>query len=155
MATFDKERPQKPRHEAVSTLNWQKKDIMAFFKFLHKKVSQLHKKASAHFFYNFWGFNLKKSWGKASKCRKNISYSKKLFSAEIWKMPGCHFCTNVMLKQSHVQASRASPGQKWPDLRVFISKTFQGLHFLFSGPLRLTIYIYLLVKQIWWKAQCE
>ena len=36
-----------------------------------------------------------------------FSYSEKLFSAEIWKMPGCHFWANVMLKRPHVRASRS------------------------------------------------
>ena len=36
-ATFEQERP---GHEAVSTLHWPKYDILAFFKFLQKKVSR-------------------------------------------------------------------------------------------------------------------
>ena len=35
-ATFEQERP---GHEAVSTLHWPKNEILAFFKFLQKKVS--------------------------------------------------------------------------------------------------------------------
>ena len=81
---------------------------------------------------------------------------KKLFFAEVWKMPECHFWADVMLRQPHVRASRASPAQKWPGLRVVYSKTFM-LHFLFSGPLRLSIYIWAICQ---WnkfdgKTQCE
>ena len=38
-----------PGHEAVSTLHRPKNDILAFFKFLQKKVSRLDKKAPALF----------------------------------------------------------------------------------------------------------
>ena len=61
--------------------------------------------------------------------------TRKLFSAEILKMAECHFWSDVMLRQSHVRASRASPAQKLQGLRVVCSKTFSGLHFLFSGYL--------------------
>ena len=40
-----------------------------------------------------------------------------------------------MLRQSRAWASRASPAQKSQGLRVVSFKIFQGLHFLFSGPL--------------------
>ena len=46
----------------------------------------------------------------------------KLFSADIWKMLECHFWANVMLRQSHFQASRISPAQKPQVLRVVCSK---------------------------------
>ena len=49
-ATFEQERPQKPGSETVSTLHQPKNDIPTFFKFLQKKVSQLVKKAQAHFY---------------------------------------------------------------------------------------------------------
>ena len=49
-ATFEQERPQKPGSETVSTLHRPKNDIPTFFKFLQKKVSQLVKKAPAHFY---------------------------------------------------------------------------------------------------------
>ena len=48
-ATFEQERPQRPGHEAVSTLHRPENDTLAFFKFLQKKVSRLDKKAPAHF----------------------------------------------------------------------------------------------------------
>ena len=48
-ATFEQERPQRPRGETVvSTLHWSKNDIMSFFNFLQKKVSRLDKKVPAH-----------------------------------------------------------------------------------------------------------
>ena len=49
-AVFEQERPQKPEHGTISTLHWLKNDILPFFKFLQKKVSQLVKKAQAHFY---------------------------------------------------------------------------------------------------------
>ena len=59
----------------------------------------------------------------------------KLFSAEILRMADCHFWTDVMLRQSRVQASRASPAQKSQGLRVVYSKNFSRATFLFSGSL--------------------
>ena len=50
------------------------------------------------------------------------------------KMTESHFWTNVMLRQPHVQASRASPAQKSQDLRVVYSKKlFKGQFFCFLG----------------------
>ena len=88
MATFDKERPQKPRHEAVSTLHWHKNDILTFFKFLQKKVSLLDKKASANFFYNFWGCNLKNHGAKPLSAEKIFSHAEMVFCY--------HNCSNVL-----------------------------------------------------------
>ena len=53
----------------------------------------------------------------------------KLFSAEIWKMAKCHFWANVMLRQSRLRASRASPAQKSQGLRVVCSKNFSRATF--------------------------
>ena len=39
-------------------------------------------------------------------------------------MAECHFWANVMLRQSHVRASRNSPAQKSQGLRVVCSKNF-------------------------------
>ena len=47
---FEQERPQKPGTGTISTLHWLKNDILSLFKFLQKKVSQLVKKAPAHFY---------------------------------------------------------------------------------------------------------
>ena len=41
-------------------------------------------------------------------------------------MAECHFWANVMMRQSHVWASRASPAQKLQGLRVVYSKDFSG-----------------------------
>ena len=58
-----------------------------------------------------------------------LSYqARKLFSAEIQKMTDCHFLANVMLRQPHVWASRASPGQKW---LVLFQNFFKGNFFCF------------------------
>ena len=76
----------------------------------------------------------------------------KLFSAEIWKMSECHFRANVMLRQSHLRASMASPAQKSMGLRVILSKNFSRATFLLSGSHLVNIYLsYLPMKQIWWK----
>ena len=48
----------------------------------------------------------------------------------------CHFWANVMLRQSHVQVSRASPAQKSQGLRVVCSKNFsRATFFCFLGHL--------------------
>ena len=56
----------------------------------------------------------------------------KLLSAEIWKTFECHFSANVMLRQSRLLASRASPAQKLQGLRVVCSKNFSRATFFFS-----------------------
>ena len=45
------------------------------------------------------------------------------------KFEECHFWANVMLRQSHVRASRASPSQKSQGLRVVCSKNFSRATF--------------------------
>ena len=95
-------------------------------------------------------FNLQ-SFGKASrfnKCRRFLSSSWESFSVWFWKMAKFHFWANVMLRQPHIQASRASPAQKLQGVEdCSIPKTFQGLHFLFSRDLNMFL-SYLPVKQI-------
>ena len=78
----------------------------------------------------------------------------KLFSAEIWKMLECHFWTHVMLRQSRLRASRASPAQKLQDLRVLYSKNFsRATFFVFWVTYLVDIYLNKIpVKQIWWKS---
>jgi hypothetical protein len=78
----------------------------------------------------------------------------KLFFAEIWKMLECHFWANVMLRQSRLQASRASPAQKSQGFRVVCFKNFsRATFFVFWPTLMVDIYLsYLPVKQIWWKS---
>ena len=44
-------------------------------------------------------------------------------------MPKCHFWADVMLRQSRVQASRASPAQKLPGLRVVCFKNLSRATF--------------------------
>ena len=78
----------------------------------------------------------------------------KLFSAEIWKMLECHFWANVMLRQSRLWASRASPAQKLQDLRVVYSKNFsRATFFVFWVTYLVDIYLNKIpMKQIWWKS---
>ena len=69
-------------------------------------------------------------------------------------MTECHFWANLMLIQSRVQASRASPAQKSQGLRVVYSKKIsRATFFVFWVTLLVDIYLsYLPVKQIWWKS---
>ena len=78
----------------------------------------------------------------------------KLFSSEIWKMSECHFWSNVMLRQSRIRASRASPAQKSRGLRVIYSKNFsRAILFAFWGTHLVDKFLsYLPVKQIWRKS---
>ena len=49
-------------------------------------------------------------------------------------MTDCHFLANVMLRQTRVQASRASPAQKLRGLMVLlIQKLFKGYIFCLLG----------------------
>ena len=67
------------------------------------------------------------------KCEGTFLWSQETFSAESW-MTECHFWTNVMLRQPHVQASRASPAQKSKGLKVVYSKNFsRATLFVFWG----------------------
>ena len=78
----------------------------------------------------------------------------KLFSADIWKMLECHFWANVMLRQSRLRTSRASPAQKSQGLRVVCSKNFsRATFFVFWSTQMVDIYLsYLPMKKIWWKS---
>ena len=60
------------------------------------------------------------------------------------------FWVNVMLRQSRLRASRASPAQKLQDLRVVLSKNFsRATFFVFWVTYLVDIYLsYLPVKQI-------
>ena len=80
--------------------------------------------------------------------------ARKLFSAEIWKMAECHFWADVMLRQSHLRASRASPAQKSQGLRVVCSKNFSRATFFVFWVTQLEDkYVNNLpVKQIWRKS---
>ena len=79
-----------------------------------------------------------------------------LFSAEICKMSKCHFWAHVMLRQSRLWASRASPAQKLQGLRVVCSKNFsRATFFVFWSTQMVDIYLsYQPVKQILYKAKC-
>ena len=74
-----------------------------------------------------------------SKLYKNVQepfcQARNLFSAEIGKMAECHIWANLMLRQSRLWASRASPAQKSQGLSVVCSKNFSRATFLFFGSL--------------------
>ena len=69
-------------------------------------------------------------------------------------MAECHFWTNVMLRQSRVLASRASPAQKLQDLRLVCSKNFsRAIFFVFWVSQLVDMFLNNLpVKQIWRKS---
>ena len=66
------------------------------------------------------------------------------------KNVGCHFRANVMLRQSRIRASRASPAQKSRGLRVVLfQKLFQGYIFVFWGTYLVDVFLNnMLMKQI-------
>ena len=68
-----------------------------------------------------------------------------------------NFWANVLLRQSRVWASRASPAQKSQVLRVVYSKNFSRTTFLFSRSLiwRIAIWTICLWNKFEEKAQCE
>ena len=80
--------------------------------------------------------------------------TRKLFSAEIWKMTKYHFWANVMLSQCRVQASRTSPAQKSRGLRLVYSKNFsRRIFFVFWRTHLVNMFMSSLpVKQIWRKS---
>ena len=69
----------------------------------------------------------------APKLYKNLEepfcQAGKLFSAKIWKLASCHFWAIVMLRQSRLRATRASPAKRLQGLRVVSSKNFSGAPF--------------------------
>ena len=112
--------------------HWPKNEILPLSKFLQTKVFWLDNKATAHF-YTTLGVAIYKNHvarplHSFNKCRKSLQVWK-VFSAEIWKMSECHFWADVMLRQSRLWASRASPAQKSQDLRVVCSKNVSGATF--------------------------
>ena len=144
-ATFEQERPQNSRHETVSTLHWSKNDILAFFKFLEKKVFRLDKKAPAHFYTILGVVICKKHMARPLysfiKCRKSLLSSLETFFCRNLKNVGMSF-----LGQCNVET--VSPpgfqGLSCSKVQGFEGGLFQNFHatfFLFSGPLRLSIYI--------------
>ena len=87
-------------------------------------------------------------------CRSFIAKPENFFSAEIKKMAECHSWAEVMLSQSCVWASRASPAQKLQGLRVDYSKKFSRATFFVFWQTHLVdrFLSYLPVKQIWRKS---
>ena len=122
----------------VSTLHWSTNDILSFSNFLQKKFPGLTKKF-LHFFFTTLEVVIWKS--RVAKAVDLFNKGEKIFR-QARKLTEFYFWANVMLRQSHVWASRVTPAQKSQGLRVFFSKTFQGLHFLFSGSLIWSIYIW-------------
>ena len=79
-----------------------------------------------------------------------------LFSSEIWKMLECHFWANVMLRQSCLWASRATPAQKSQSLRVVCSKNFsRATFFVFWVTWWIAIWVICPWNKFEEKAQCE
>ena len=139
-ATFEQERPQKPRGKTVSTLHWPKNDILTFFKFLQKKVSRLDKKAPAHF-YTILGLIICKNHVARpllsfNKCRKSLLLSLETF-----------FCRNLknvrmsFLGQCNVATVSPPDFQGLSCSKVagfqggFLQKNFKGYIFCFLGHL--------------------
>ena len=125
------------------------------FQISAEKSFQAWQKGSCTFLYNFGGCDLQKDLYVHSIGAGNPFYQAwKLFSAEIWKISECHFWADVMLRQSRLRASRASPAQKLQDLRVVLSKNFsRATFFVFWVTYLVDIYLsYLPMKQIWWKS---
>ena len=89
-----------------------------------------------------------------NKCRKSLLSSLEFFFCRNLKNFGISFWANVMLRQSRLQASRASPAQKSRGLRVVLSKKFsRTTFFVFWVTYLVDIYLsYLPMKQIWWKS---
>jgi hypothetical protein len=104
------------------------------FQISAEKSFQAWQKGSSTILYNFKGLHFANiMWQDLyihSISTGNPFYQAwKLFSAEIWKMSERHFLADVMLRQSRLQASRASPAQKWQDLRVVLSRNFSRVTF--------------------------
>ena len=153
-AVFEQERPQKPRHGTVSSLHRPKNDILPFFKFLQKKVSQLDKKTPAHF-YPTLGVVICKNHvvrplHSFNKCRKFLLSSLETFFCRNLENVGMSFWADVMLRRSHVWASRASPAQKPQGLRVVCFKKFSMATFFLFWVTQLvdSFLSYLPVKRI-------
>ena len=122
-STFEQERPLMPGHDTVSTLHWPKMTIWHFSNFCRKKVSWLDKKSSCTFCIVLEVLICKNHGAKPldsfNMYRKYIHHVEKLFSAEILKIPECYFWADVLLRQSRLWASRASPDQKLRGLTNF------------------------------------
>ena len=121
-------------------------------------IFRLDKKALAHFF-TILGVVICKNYvarplHSFNKCRKSLLSSLETFFCRNLKNVRMSFWVNVMLRQSRLRASRASPAQKWQGLRVVCSKNFsRATFFVFWSTQMVDIYLsYLSVKQIWWKS---
>ena len=82
--------------------------------------------------------------------RRNYLVKPGNFFLQKWKITECYFWANLMLRQPHVRASRASPAQKSQGLRVVYFKNFSmAIFFVFWGTHLVDRYLsYLPVKQI-------
>ena len=152
-ATYEQE----PKREAVPTFIGLKMTFWNFSNLCRKKFPSLTKEIFCTFRMNVEVLPHHFCKLQPQKLYKNVQepfcQAWKLFSAEIWKMSECHFWANVMLRQSRLQASRASPAQKWQGLRVVCSKNFSRatLFVFWVTQLVNMCLIYLPVKQIWRK----
>ena len=138
--TFEQEKPQKPGPETVSTLHWSKNDILPFLKFLEKKVFRLDNLAPVHFCTTLGVVICKNHVARPlhsfNRCRKFHLLSLETFFCRNLKNAGMSFLANVMLRQSHVRASRASPAQESKGFEGGLyQKLFKGYIFCFLSHL--------------------
>ena len=110
-----------------------KMTICPFLNFGRKNVFRLDNKAPVHFYTIFGVVIFKNHVARPlhsfNKCREPLVSSLETFFCRNLKNVGMSFLANVMLRQSRVQASRASPAQKSQGLRVVLSKNFSGATF--------------------------
>ena len=139
-ATFEQERPQKPRGETVSTLHWLKNDIPTFFKFLQKKVSRLEKKAPAQF-YTILGVVICKNHvarplHSFNKCSKSLLSSLETFFCRNLKNVGMSFldpCNVETVSPPGFQGLSCSKVAGFEG--ALFQKLFKGYIFCFLGHL--------------------
>ena len=131
-----------------------------FSNFCRKKFPGLIQEVSCTYWMNvevlphdFCNYNPKNLYKNVQEPR---CHTWKLFSADIWKMLEYHFRDDVMLRQSCLQASGASPAQKSRGLRVVYSKNFSRAMLFVSGSLSWLMYIWAIYPRNKFdeKAQC-
>ena len=133
LATFEQERPQKPRHKTVSTLHWPKNDILPFLKFLQKKVFWLDNKVLAHFYTTFGVVICKNKVGRPLhlfiKCRKFLFLSLETFFCRNLKNITMSFFGRSNVETVPCPGFQGSPAQTSQGLRVVFSKNFSKATF--------------------------
>ena len=133
-----------PRSEAFSTLHWRKNDILSFFEFLQKKVSRLNKQANTKFCIISRVVSCKNHVAKLldslNKCRRFILSSWESFFCRNLKKDCMSFLGLGNVETATLPGIQGLSCSKVQGFEgVFILKTFQGIHFLFSGSLSWSI----------------